>query len=230
MSCLSLVSGPAWTTHPPFVWTVVWGGSKWLPTCPSDRPLWGFLGCCCRNQAIDPPLQPQTTQKHSDSCIVQLFHSGFATGVLVKKKTKLLSPWETPLKLSLYVIYTENKARAKNHKERLFKHNRHNLWKIIKACSLIVNVHIFRMSSFKKERLHLMSASQNILTALLDKLFFAESRKQTKQLAEDRQKQFIWKPASRWVALSRKGEIIKSVFYLEKLAHLEWTQAPMYML
>lgn len=72
----------------------------------------------------------------------------------------MLSPWETPLKLSLYVIYTENKAWAKNHRECLFKHNSHGLWKMIKACSLIVNIHIFRMSSFKMELLHLMSTSQ----------------------------------------------------------------------
>lgn len=72
----------------------------------------------------------------------------------------MLSPWETPLKLSLYVIYTENKAWAKNHRECLFKHNSHGLWKMIKACSLIVNIHIFRMSSFKMELLHLMSTSR----------------------------------------------------------------------
>lgn len=61
----------------------------------------------------------------------------------------MLSPWETPLKLSLYVIYTENKAQAKNHRECLFKHNSHGLWKMIKAHSLIVNIHMFRMSSFE---------------------------------------------------------------------------------
>ena len=72
----------------------------------------------------------------------------------------MLSPWETPLKLSLYVIYTENKAWAKKHRVCLFKHNSHGPWKMIKACSSIVNIHIFRMSSFKMELLHLMSTSQ----------------------------------------------------------------------
>lgn len=59
---------------------------------------------------------------------------------------KMLSPWETPLKLSLYVIYTENKPRAKNHRECLFKHNSHGPWKMIKAEFLIVHVRFFRIS------------------------------------------------------------------------------------
>lgn len=59
------------------------------------------------------------------------------------KCKKMLSPWETPLKFSLYVIYTENKAQAKNHRGCLFKHNSHGLGKMIKGHSLIVNIHIF---------------------------------------------------------------------------------------
>lgn len=64
---------------------------------------------------------------------------------------KMWSPWETPLKLSLCVIYTENKAWAKNHRECLFKHNSRGPWKMIKASSLFVNTHMFR----KKRESHL---------------------------------------------------------------------------
>lgn len=76
---------------------------------------------------------------------------------------KMLSPWETPLKLSLCVIYTENKAWAKNHRECLFKHNSHGPWKMIKASSLFINIHMLskkKKSSFKMELLHLILNSQ----------------------------------------------------------------------
>lgn len=64
---------------------------------------------------------------------------------------KMLSPWETPLKLSLCVIYTENKVWAKNHRECLFKHNSRGPWKMIKASSLFVNTHMFEV----KREIHL---------------------------------------------------------------------------
>lgn len=76
---------------------------------------------------------------------------------------KMLSPWETPLKLSLCVIYTENKVWAKNHRECLFKHNSRGPWKMIKASSLFVNTHMFRKkkrNSFKMEPLPLILCSR----------------------------------------------------------------------
>lgn len=81
--------------------------------------------------------QLQTARKHSALSEVQLFHGGSCQWSVC---IKMLSPWETPLKLSLYVIYTENKPWAKNHRERLFKHNSHGPWKMIKADFLIVHV------------------------------------------------------------------------------------------
>lgn len=120
------------TLPPPAVATVVWGGIVWLTASPKAAVL-GPL----QKPSNRSTHQLQTARKHGALSEVQLFHGGSCQWSVC---IKMLSPWETPLKLSLYVIYTENKPRAKNHRERLFKHNSHGPWKMIKAGFLIVHV------------------------------------------------------------------------------------------
>lgn len=157
-------------------------GLKWHCVFPLlfFRPAFpGLFGMLLQKPSNWSRPQLQTTQKYCTASTVQLFHGEFcqwSAGI------KILSPWETPLKLSLYVIYTENKACAKNHRERLFKHNSHAPWKMIKDRSLIVNIHIFRICSFKMELLLLMSSSQ-LSKTVLDKWL-----QSTKQLSGERRK------------------------------------------
>lgn len=124
-------------------------------TCPSDLcgPFWDAAVETKQLILISTPNRTKI-ERFKNSSAFPLWICQWSGGI------KMLSPWETPLKFSLYVIYTENKAWAKNHRECLFKHNSHCPWKMIKACSLTVNVHIFRISSFKIELLHLMLSCQ----------------------------------------------------------------------
>lgn len=109
----------------------------------SKAAVLGLSGMLLQKPSNRSTHRAQTTRKHSTLSEVQLFHGGSCQWSVC---IKMLSPWETPLKLSLYVIYTENKPRAKNHRERLFKHNSHGPWKMIKADSLIVHLDFFRIS------------------------------------------------------------------------------------
>lgn len=140
----------------------------------------------------------------------------------------MLSPWETPLKLSLYVIYTENKAWAKNHRECLFKHNSHGPWKMIKACSLIVNIHIFRISSFKMELLHLMLSSQYNQRHFLTNDYRINLRNNCQ---ERDKKNNLWENKVQVLKESSADVwIIECLKCLEKTRHLKWTQSNVHAL
>lgn len=105
---------------------------------------WGHWGCSiCPVNTKETLLHLHTSAPNSKT---QHFTESTFPHWFCKRSVgiKMLSPWETPLKLSLCVIYTENKMWAKNHRECLFKHNSRGPWKMIKAFSLFTNTQMFR--------------------------------------------------------------------------------------